>query len=32
VTWLYWLHFVFAAALAGSVVSLVWLARVHDRD
>jgi hypothetical protein len=31
-TWLYWLHFVFLAALIASVVCLTWLARVHDRD
>jgi hypothetical protein len=30
-TALYWLHFVFLAALAGAVAWLVWLARVHDR-
>ncbi len=30
-TLLYWLHFVFLAALVGSVAGLVWLARVHDR-
>jgi hypothetical protein len=28
---LYWLHFVFLAGLAGGVVSLFWLARLHDR-
>jgi hypothetical protein len=28
---LYWLHFVFLAALAASVLWLFWLARVHDR-
>jgi len=28
---LYWLHFVFLAALSASVVVLFWLARVHDR-
>lgn len=27
---LYWLHFVFLAALASAVASLFWLARVHD--
>jgi hypothetical protein len=32
VTWLYWFHFLFLAALVASVVSLAWLARVHDRD
>jgi hypothetical protein len=32
VTWLYWLHFVFLAALVASVISLTWLARAHDRD
>jgi hypothetical protein len=30
-TALYWLHFAFLAALAGAVVCLFWLARVHDR-
>jgi hypothetical protein len=30
-TTLYWLHFVFLAALAASVAALYWLARVHDR-
>jgi hypothetical protein len=30
-TGLYWLHFVFLAALVGAVAGLVWLARVHDR-
>lgn len=30
--WLYSLHFVWMAALALSVGSLAWLARVHDRD
>lgn len=30
-TTLYWLHFVFLAALAGAVACLFWLARVHDR-
>ena len=29
---LFWLHFVFLAALAGAVVWLFWLARVYDRD
>ena len=29
---LYWLHFVFLAALAASVVWLGYLARVHDRE
>jgi hypothetical protein len=28
---LYWLHFVFLAALSVSVAVLFWLARVHDR-
>jgi hypothetical protein len=28
---LYWLHFVFLAALAACVAGLFWLARVHDR-
>jgi hypothetical protein len=32
VTWLYWLHFVFLAALLSSVVCLGWLAWLHDRD
>jgi hypothetical protein len=31
VTTLYWLHFIFLAALAGAVACLFWLARVHDR-
>jgi hypothetical protein len=31
-TVLYWLHFVFLAALAGSVAWLGYLARVHDRE
>jgi hypothetical protein len=30
-TLLYWLRFVFLAALGGSVACLFWLARVHDR-
>ena len=30
-TWLYWFHFVFLAALVVSVGCLAWLARVHDR-
>jgi hypothetical protein len=30
-TTLYWLHFVFLAALVAAVACLVWLARVHDR-
>jgi len=28
---LYYLHFVFLAALAGAVAGLCWLAWVHDR-
>jgi hypothetical protein len=32
VTLLYWLHFVFLAALAASAAWLIVLARVHDRD
>lgn len=28
---LYWLHFVFLAALSAAVAALFWLARVHDR-
>ena len=28
---LYWLHFVFLAALVAAVAGLVWLARVYDR-
>lgn len=28
---LYWLHFVFLAALSACVAALYWLARVHDR-
>lgn len=28
---LYWLHFVYLAALAGALACLFWLARVHDR-
>ena len=31
-TWLYLFHFVFLAALLGSTVWLILLARVHDRD
>jgi hypothetical protein len=31
VTTLYWLHFVFLAALVAAVVCLFWLARVNDR-
>jgi hypothetical protein len=31
-TWLYYAHFVFLVALAGSVGLLVFLARVHDRE
>ena len=31
-TALYWLHFVFLAALISSVVGLTWLARIYDRD
>lgn len=30
-TTLYWLHFVFLAALVGGVVCLFWLAWVYDR-
>jgi hypothetical protein len=30
-TLLYWLHFVFLAALTATVSGLVWLARVYDR-
>jgi hypothetical protein len=32
VIWLYWAHFLFLAALVASVMGLVYLARVHDRD
>jgi hypothetical protein len=32
VTWLYWAHFIFLAALIVSIMGLVFLARVHDRD
>lgn len=28
---LYWLHFVYLAALAAALACLFWLARVHDR-
>jgi hypothetical protein len=28
---LYWLHFVFLAALVAAVAALVWLARIYDR-
>jgi hypothetical protein len=31
VTLLYWLHFVFLAALAATLAVLVWLARLYDR-
>jgi hypothetical protein len=31
-TLLYWLHFLFLAALAASVAWLGYLARVHDRE
>jgi hypothetical protein len=30
-TTLYWLHFVWLAAVALTVAGLFWLARVHDR-
>ena len=30
-TTVYWLHFVFLAALAGAVAWLFWLARIYDR-
>ena len=30
-TTLYWLHFVFLAALVAALVGLVWLARTYDR-
>jgi hypothetical protein len=30
-TLLYWLHFVFLAALATILAALVWLARLYDR-
>jgi len=30
-TTLYWLHFLFLAALVAGVVCLFWLARVNDR-
>jgi hypothetical protein len=28
---LYWLHFVYLAALVAALAGLFWLARVHDR-
>jgi hypothetical protein len=31
VTLLYWLHFVFLAALAATLATLMWLARLYDR-
>jgi hypothetical protein len=31
-TWLYWLHFVFLAALAAAFAWLLFLARVNDHD